>query len=143
MVRELKAFLTNNAAAPLAGLPNALGEGESSKMMVATTEVTIVRGVEGRKTKRDGDGDEGGKENKHHPKNCIYSKSHNVACPVHLLNKGGRIGIYLPAERKARIAKFHSKRRSRVWRKRVEYDCRKKLAESKPRIKGRFAKKLD
>ena len=38
MVRELKAFLTNNAAAPLAGLPNALGEGESSKMMAARTE---------------------------------------------------------------------------------------------------------
>jgi hypothetical protein len=70
------------------------------------------------------------------------SLSH-TACPMDLLNKGGRIGIYLPEERKARIAKFHSKRRSRIWRKRIKYDCRKKLADSRPRIKGRFVKRSD
>ena len=70
------------------------------------------------------------------------SMSH-TACPMDLLNKGGRIGIYLPEERKARIAKFHSKRRSRIWRKRIKYDCRKKLADSRPRIKGRFVKRSD
>lgn len=32
---------------------------------------------------------------------------------VDLLNTGGRIGIYLPHERKVRIAKFHAKRRKR------------------------------
>lgn len=42
-----------------------------------------------------------------------------------LLNKDGRIGIYLPEARKARIAKFHSKRKMRIWRKRIKYDCRK------------------
>lgn len=71
-----------------------------------------------------------------------FSLSH-TACPMELLNKGGRIGIYLPEERKARIAKFHSKRRSRIWRKRIKYDCRKKLADSRPRIKGRFVKRSD
>lgn len=71
-----------------------------------------------------------------------FSLSH-TACPMDLLNKGGRIGIYLPEERKARIAKFHSKRRSRIWRKRIKYDCRKKLADSRPRIKGRFVKRSD
>mmetsp|Transcript_30014 Transcript_30014/g.69234 ORF Transcript_30014/g.69234 Transcript_30014/m.69234 type:complete len:100 (+) Transcript_30014:102-401(+) len=60
-----------------------------------------------------------------------------------LLNKDGRIGIYLPEERKARIAKFHSKRKMRIWRKRIKYDCRKKLADSRPRIKGRFVKRSD
>ena len=52
-----------------------------------------------------------------------------AACPIELLNKGGRIGIYLPEERKARIAKFHSKRKDRMWRKRIKYDCRRKLAD--------------
>jgi len=60
-----------------------------------------------------------------------------------LINKGGRIGIYLPAARKERLAKFHRKRQNRIWRKRIKYDCRKKLADSRPRIKGRFVKRSD
>lgn len=71
-----------------------------------------------------------------------FSLSH-TACPMELLNEGGRIGIYLPEERKSRIAKFHSKRKIRIWRKRIKYDCRKKLADSRPRIKGRFVKRSD
>lgn len=62
---------------------------------------------------------------------------------MELLNQGGRIGLYLPNARKERIAKFHSKRKMRIWRKRIKYDCRKKLADSRPRIKGRFVKRSD
>ena len=60
-----------------------------------------------------------------------------------LVNKDGRIGIYLPEARRARIARFHAKRAKRIWRKRIKYDCRKKLADSRPRIKGRFVKRSD
>ena len=66
-----------------------------------------------------------------------------TTCPMELINKGGRVGIYLPDERRARIAKFHTKRKVRIWRKRIKYDCRKKLADSRPRIKGRFVKRSD
>ena len=62
---------------------------------------------------------------------------------LELLNKDGRIGIYLPEARVARIARFHAKRSNRIWRKRIKYDCRKKLADSRPRIKGRFVKRSD
>lgn len=78
---------------------------------------------------------------------ALNSSNSNVSTPatfqMELLNKDGRIGIYLPEARRARIARFHAKRKMRIWRKRIKYDCRKKLADSRPRIKGRFVKRSD
>jgi hypothetical protein len=60
---------------------------------------------------------------------------------THLCNTGGRIGVYLPADRKKLLARFRAKRTRRVWRKKIRYGCRKQLADSRIRIKGRFVKK--
>eukprot|EP00523_Entomoneis_sp_CCMP467_P002382 CAMPEP_0168755226 /NCGR_PEP_ID=MMETSP0724-20121128/19948_1 /TAXON_ID=265536 /ORGANISM="Amphiprora sp., Strain CCMP467" /LENGTH=558 /DNA_ID=CAMNT_0008803811 /DNA_START=534 /DNA_END=2210 /DNA_ORIENTATION=- len=73
----------------------------------------------------------------------VTASSNTATLSMDLLNKDGRIGIYLPEARKARIARFHAKRARRIWRKRIKYDCRKKLADSRPRIKGRFVKRSD
>jgi hypothetical protein len=56
-------------------------------------------------------------------------------------NKNGRIGIYTPAERAAIIARFQKKRKSRMWKKKIRYNCRKNLADRRLRIKGRFVKR--
>ncbi|GAB9467390.1 Cct domain [Globisporangium polare] len=54
-----------------------------------------------------------------------------------------KIGSYSPAARKLRIQKFHEKRKNRTWKKSIKYDCRKKLADDRPRIKGRFVRVLE
>jgi hypothetical protein len=73
----------------------------------------------------------------------VGASTGSPALSLDLVNKDGRIGIYLPEARRARIARFHAKRAKRIWRKRIKYDCRKKLADSRPRIKGRFVKRSD
>lgn len=49
------------------------------------------------------------------------------------------VGRLTPEERKQRIAKFMDKRTRRKWGRKVEYECRKKLAVQRVRIHGRFA----
>lgn len=53
-------------------------------------------------------------------------------------NEQGRIGIYSPRARRARLMKFLKKRQNRVWVKTVRYSCRKNLADGRVRVKGRF-----
>ena len=45
-----------------------------------------------------------------------------------------------PQERNIIIRRFHDKRKKRVWKKKIRYDCRKSLADSRVRVKGRFVK---
>jgi hypothetical protein len=48
------------------------------------------------------------------------------------------IGIYTRAERAAKIARFRQKRERRNFSKRVLYGSRKRFADSRPRVGGRF-----
>ena len=63
------------------------------------------------------------------------------AAALACLDRTGRVGVYTASQRKARIDKFHERRKARIWRKRIKYDCRKKLADGRPRIRGRFVKR--
>jgi len=49
-----------------------------------------------------------------------------------------RIGGLTVRERKEKIRRFLEKRKRRIWKKKVCYDCRKKVADKRLRIKGRF-----
>ncbi|KAJ8751461.1 hypothetical protein K2173_016672 [Erythroxylum novogranatense] len=47
---------------------------------------------------------------------------------------------YSPEEKKERIERYRSKRNQRNFTKKIKYACRKTLADSRPRIRGRFAR---
>jgi hypothetical protein len=50
------------------------------------------------------------------------------------------IGTYTRAERAAKIERYRQKRLRRVWEKKIRYACRKRYADNRRRIKGRFVK---
>ena len=54
------------------------------------------------------------------------------------VNKAGKLS---PTERKAKIQKYLEKKNKRKWNKRLEYDCRRQVAETRRRVQGRFAGK--
>uniref|UniRef100_A0A0E0F172 CCT domain-containing protein n=1 Tax=Oryza meridionalis TaxID=40149 RepID=A0A0E0F172_9ORYZ len=53
------------------------------------------------------------------------------------------VGRYSAEERRERIDKYRSKRNQRNFDKKITYACRKTLADSRPRVKGRFARNSD
>uniref|UniRef100_A0A0D3HH33 CCT domain-containing protein n=1 Tax=Oryza barthii TaxID=65489 RepID=A0A0D3HH33_9ORYZ len=55
--------------------------------------------------------------------------------PFHFLQLQGR---YSAEERRERIERYRSKRSHRNFGKRITYACRKRLADERARVKGRF-----
>jgi hypothetical protein len=48
-----------------------------------------------------------------------------------------------PVGREARLMRYREKRKNRRFEKTIRYASRKAYAETRPRIKGRFAKRTD
>ena len=58
------------------------------------------------------------------------------------IGDGCRVGVYTREERLVRIERFREKKLKRIWRKQIKYDCRKRLADTRPRVKGRFVSRI-
>ncbi|VYS54310.1 unnamed protein product [Arabidopsis thaliana] len=83
----------------------------------------------------------GGAENQSH---LVTPQAHPALGPVDIngledstLNKVGKLS---PGQRKEKIRRYMKKRNERNFNKKIKYACRKTLADSRPRVRGRFAK---
>ncbi|KAK4794519.1 hypothetical protein SAY86_012513 [Trapa natans] len=54
-----------------------------------------------------------------------------------------KVGKLSAEERKEKIHRYLKKRNERNFSKKIKYACRKTLADSRPRVRGRFAKNDD
>ncbi|XP_010469487.1 PREDICTED: two-component response regulator-like APRR7 isoform X2 [Camelina sativa] len=51
-----------------------------------------------------------------------------------------KVGKLSPEQKKEKIRRYMKKRNERNFNKKIKYACRKTLADSRPRVRGRFAK---
>ncbi|XP_076946890.1 uncharacterized protein LOC143618660 [Bidens hawaiensis] len=70
----------------------------------------------------------------HQSESPLSSESNSI---IESMNKVCR---YSPDEKKERIERYRSKKTQRNFTKTIKYVCRKTLADSRPRIRGRFAR---
>jgi len=52
-----------------------------------------------------------------------------------------KIGTLTVEERRVKVERYLEKRKKRTWSKKINYDCRKRVADSRLRFKGRFVTK--
>lgn len=75
---------------------------------------------------------------------CLRRQQPSVSEMLGILVKGidqsfKRVVGGLPFEkRRIKLLRYLDKKKRRVWRKKVSYDCRKKVADGRLRIKGKF-----
>ena len=49
-----------------------------------------------------------------------------------------KIGGLAFEKRRIKLLKYMEKKKRRVWQKKINYDCRKKVADCRLRVKGKF-----
>ena len=54
----------------------------------------------------------------------------------------GKVGTLSQEERRLKVQKFLEKRKKRNFKKKISYMCRKKVADQRIRVKGRFVSKV-
>ncbi|KAK8601532.1 hypothetical protein V6N13_058773 [Hibiscus sabdariffa] len=84
----------------------------------------------------------GGQQQQH------YGRSRRADSPLSnesnaIIEGMSRACRYSPEEKKERIQRYRTKRNHRNFNKKIKYACRKTLADSRPRIRGRFIRNTE
>ncbi|CAI9268808.1 unnamed protein product [Lactuca saligna] len=80
-------------------------------------------------------------ESQHLVKGSVSSTTPLVSDITSLESETFRVATKLTTEeRKEKIHRYLKKRKERNFKKKIKYACRKTLADSRPRVRGRFAK---
>jgi len=45
--------------------------------------------------------------------------------------------------RKEKVARYLAKKKSRIWNRKISYECRKRFADTRVRVQGRFITKVE
>ncbi|CAG9316525.1 unnamed protein product [Blepharisma stoltei] len=61
--------------------------------------------------------------------------------PTQFVEEQKKIGLITAEERKLKVQRYLEKRKKRTFKKIVTYECRKRVADSRIRVKGRFITK--
>ncbi|PKI50094.1 hypothetical protein CRG98_029532 [Punica granatum] len=74
----------------------------------------------------------------------VYVGSPPLAAEISSLEDSTfKVGKLSVEQRKEKIHRYMKKRNERNFSKKIKYACRKTLADSRPRVRGRFAKNDD
>ncbi|CAA2933620.1 two-component response regulator-like APRR5 [Olea europaea subsp. europaea] len=71
------------------------------------------------------------------------SLNSSIANEVSIIESMNKAYKYSPEEKKERIERYRNKRNLRNFNKKIKYECRKTLADSRPRVRGRFTRNDD
>ena len=84
-----------------------------------------------------------GSSGSHDTKTGTRARTKAAASSSHTDRAPGMIGTLTPEERAQRIQRYLEKRKRRVWKKKINYRCRQKLADGRLRVKGRFVSRAE
>eukprot|EP00744_Colponema_vietnamica_P001186 GILI01001990.1.p1 GENE.GILI01001990.1~~GILI01001990.1.p1 ORF type:complete len:389 (+),score=74.96 GILI01001990.1:121-1167(+) len=86
--------------------------------------------------------DHGAEEHSESSESYVSSvPSSSYGYPVDYESRTRMVGAYTWEQRQLRIQKYLEKKKRRNFDRKVSYDCRKRVADSRLRIKGRFVRK--
>lgn len=141
--RKKRASLFGSRADGGISSPQATGSSSVARSLSPSLKITVPAGSAAADELRKAHARINGGQSASAPDAFLGTLGGSVTTPRTGVQAERKIGSYSPEARKLRIQKFHEKRKNRTWKKSIKYDCRKKLADDRPRIKGRFVRVLD